>query len=183
MDSSRKAEAVSGVQDCGCGQKTSIEDPQASAPVHAIQASCRPVPGLERECRNFARYLSGQEPSPYIVEKYLDFHQKIGLPKATGHFDRFLVSTAARGPFRTRLADSYASVFRRKSILRRKLVVVLALLECAPPTFETLDRVPPGGIAGAVVRLIAGGTGYALALLAGTALFGPVHLWMVIGKR
>src|SRR5260370_806200 len=29
---------------------------------------------LERECRSYARYLIGQAPSAYIIEKYLDLH-------------------------------------------------------------------------------------------------------------
>ena len=44
--------------------------------------------GLERECRIFARYLTGQEPSRYIIEKYLDFHQKIGVRDGSTRFDR-----------------------------------------------------------------------------------------------
>jgi hypothetical protein len=137
----------------------------------------------ERECRIFARYLTGQEPSRYIIEKYLDFHQKIGVRGRCTRFDRFLVSTAVRGPYWTRVADSYGTIFRRNSVLREKLVAVLALLECAPPAFETLDRVPPGGLAGAGVGLVCGGMNYALALLIGSLLFSPVRLWMEFGER
>jgi hypothetical protein len=152
-----------------------VEGPQASGSLTA--------PGLERECRVFARYLSGQEPSRYLIEKYLDFHQKIGVRGGTARFDRFLVSAAVRGPYWTRLADSYGTIFRRNSVLREKLVVVLALVECAPPAFETLDRVPPGGLMGAGFRMLLGGANYALALLIGSLLFSPVRLWMAAGKR
>ena len=153
----------------------SMESPQSSGSLTS--------PGLERECRVFARYLTGQEPSGYIIEKYQDFHQKIGVRGGAARFDRFLVSTAACGPYWTRLADSYGTMFRRNSVLREKLVVVLALLECSPPAFETLDHVPPGGLAGAGLRLILGGMNYALALLIGSLLFSPVRLWMAIGER
>jgi len=142
-----------------------------------------PAAGLERECRVFARYLTGQEPSRYVIEKYQDFHQKIGVRGGSARFDRFLVSTAARGLYWTRLADSYGTLFRRNSALREKLVVVLALLECAPPAFETLDRVPGGGLAGAALRMAGGGMRYALALLVGVLLFSPARLWMGTGER
>jgi hypothetical protein len=157
------------------GKPASIEDPQVSGTASAL--------ALERECLIFARYLTGQAPSRYIVEKYLDFHQKIGVRGDSTRFDRFLVSTAVRGPYWTRLADSYGTVFRRNSVLRERLVVVLALLECAPPAFETLDGVPSGGLAGAGLRLVLGGMNYALALLIGSLLFSPVRLWMAVRGR
>ena len=157
------------------GKPASVESPQVFGSLTAL--------GLERECRVFARYLTGREPSHYIIEKYLDFHQKIGVRGGGARFDGFLVSTAARGPYWTRLADSYGTLFRKNSVLREKLVVVLALAECAPPAFEDMDRVPGGGLAGASLRMAAGGLSYALALVIGTALFFPVRLWMSVGKR
>ena len=164
-----------GLQDRSGVKPTSMEDPQASCSL--------PAPGLEQECRVFARYLTGQDPSRYIIEKYQDFHQKIGVRGGSARFDRFLVSTAARGPYWTRLADSYGTLFRRNSVLREKLVIVLALLECAPPASETLDRVPAGGLTGALLRMAVGGMSYALALSIGGLLFSPVRLWMAIGER
>src|ERR1035437_9355874 len=108
---------------------------------------------LERECQSYTRYLIGQTPTPYVVEKYRDFHQKMG-PVADGdRFERFLVSTSARGPVWARLTDSYASVWRKNSFVRKKLAVTLALLECASPGFEDLDRSPGGGWAGVLFQL------------------------------
>ncbi|HLH42018.1 MAG TPA: hypothetical protein VKV74_03450 [Bryobacteraceae bacterium] len=144
----------------------------------------RQMDRLERECITYAAYLSGTPPTPYLVEKYLDFHQKLGetarpREKArTDAFDSFLVEVAARGALWTRLADSYARIFRPNSLLRKKLILVLALLECSPPSFERLDRVPAGGFAGAVLRLIAASVRFLAALIVGAALFGPVRLWM-----
>src|SRR5215469_12600701 len=108
---------------------------------------------LEQECAVYARYLSGHPPTGYLVEKYLDFYQKLGGKAEPGEvesdpFDSFLVRVSAEGPTWARLADSYARVFRPGSALRKKLVLVLALLECAPPSFEALDRVPGGGLPG-----------------------------------
>ena len=90
------------------------------------------------------------------------------------------MSTASRGPYWARMADSYGTLFRKNSVLREKLVVVLALSECAPPAFEDLDRVPGGGLAGTALRMAAGGMSYGLALLIGAHLFSPVRLWMAV---
>jgi len=133
---------------------------------------------LERECRSYTRYLIGEPPTSYVIAKYRDFHQKIGVPEARDRFDRFLLAASAHGPLWARLADSYAGIWRKQSSLRAKLVVTLALLECAPPTYEKLDRCPSGGWFGALLRLSLAPAGYACSLLAATALFSPVHLWM-----
>jgi len=138
---------------------------------------------LEQECQSYTRYLVGQPANPYVIAKYKDFHQRMGSGAEASRFDRFLLSASARGPLWTRLADSYAGRWRKHSAVRRKLVLTLALLECAPPSFEKLDNCPPGGWFGAIFRLGLGALGYAGSLLAATILFGPVHLWMAVGER
>jgi hypothetical protein len=142
---------------------------------------------LERECRTYTRFLIGQAPTPYVLEHYLDFHQKSDVMEAvkSDRFDQFLVGVSARGPFWARLADSYASVFRKNSTVRKKLVLTLALLECAPPSFETLDRVDSGGALGAVIRLGWGAALYALTLIVSFVIFTPVRLGILLssGRR
>ena len=138
---------------------------------------------LERECQSYTRYLIGQAPTPYVIEKYSDFHQRIGAAANRDRFDCFLVSASARGPLRARLADSYASLWRKNSPVRSKLILTLALLECASSSFEDLDRFPRGGWLGVVVRLALGSLSYACALAASVALFAPVHLWMAVRER
>ena len=131
---------------------------------------------LERECRSYARYLVGQAPTSYIEEKYADFHKHTDACNRAEGFDRLLVSISARGPFWARLADSYASVWRKNSTLRKKLVLTLALLECAPPTARYLDRHPGLGWAGTIVRLAAGACMYACSLAVSSALFARREL-------
>jgi hypothetical protein len=142
---------------------------------------------LERECRTYTRYLIGQAPTRYVVEHYLDFHQKSEVMESLklDRFDRFLVGVSAQRPFWARLADSYASVFHKNSAVRKKLVLTLALLECAPPSFETLDRIDGGGPLGAAIRLGLGATQYALILIVSFAVFTPVRLGMALtsGRR
>lgn len=133
---------------------------------------------LEQECAVYARYLSGTAPTAYLVEKYLDFHQKLGEKAKADAFDSFLVQISARGALWTALADSYARIFRPDSLLRKKLILVLALLECAPPSFEALDRVPPGGLPGTIFRLAGASARFLAALIVGAAIFTPVRFWM-----
>jgi hypothetical protein len=140
---------------------------------------------LERECRTYAQYLVGQAPSEYVVGKYVDFHGQSETagpmePAGPDRFDNFLVGISARGPLWARLADAYASRARQGSAVRKKLVVTLALLECAPPSAEVLDRVDAGGPLAALVRMALGGLRYALCLVISLAIFTPVRLSMAV---
>ena len=132
---------------------------------------------LEQECRAYARYLSGQDPTPYLIEKYLEFHQKLGQSLKLDSFDAFLVKVSVRGGIWVRFADSYARIFRKDCALRKKLILVLALLECSPPGFEELDSVPKGGLAGAVLRIAGTSIGFVLTSLAALIIFVPVRVW------
>jgi len=106
-----------------------IDDMLASS---NLRGALRPPAGQmdqsERECRAYSQYLIGQAPSGYIIGKYRDFHQQLERDLALDRFDRFLIAVSARGPFWAHLADSYASLLRKNSGLRKKLVLTLALL-------------------------------------------------------
>ena len=138
---------------------------------------------LEHECRVFARYLIGSDPTSYLIEKYVDFHEKLGSSIVSDSFDDLLVQVASRGALWTTLADSYSRLFRKSGALRKKLILVLALLECTPPSFEMLDSVSSGGFAGAVVRLAGVSAKFIAASVAGTVLFAPARLWLSSRER
>lgn len=137
---------------------------------------------LERECRSYTRYLVGQAPTAYIVKKYVDFHQNMDACNDAGAFDHLLVSISARGPLWARLADSYASVWRKNSTLRKKLVLTLALLECVLPSAQYLDRSVVGKN-GTILRLTAAALAYASSLAVSSVLFAPIHIWAAARER
>ena len=129
----------------------------------------------------YTRYLTGQWPTEYVVEKYRDFHALGGWkPDA---FDSFLVETSARGVWRARLVDSYASRFQRDSVVRKKLVLTLAILECVPPFSTRLDTVDRGGPVGAIMRMGLGAVRYAACVVLGAVLFTPVRLGLTLSRR
>ena len=107
--------------------------------------SATSTPVLEREARLFCRYLLSREPSGYEIRKYVEGHrspQWVGRAAPEGIHAR-LLSFAVRGPFMTRLADGYASVFHRGTDLRRKLVLLLAILESGDRTFDRSEADRP----------------------------------------
>jgi len=138
---------------------------------------------MERECRVYARYLTGQEVDRYVAGKYAGCHATGRIAEPTEPFDCSLTDVSVRGPLWTRLADAYASRFRKDCVLRKKLVLTLALLECSPATFEYLEGVSSGSRAGALVRMAGDGMLFAAALPLAILLFFPVQLWMTVTGR
>jgi len=140
---------------------------------------------LERECRSYARYLIGQDPTPYVIGHYLEFHRQQASRAASDSnaFDDFLTRVSAQRPFFARLADAYASAFRKDSAVRKKLVLTLALLECAPLSFEALDRTDGASPLGAIARLGWGALQYSLALAVSVALFAPVRAVLALSAN
>ncbi len=133
---------------------------------------------LDRECRVFTRYLIGQQPTAYVLAKYADYHRASAAMAdlAADRFDCFLVSMAASGPILARLVDSYTARFYKGSAVRKKLVLLLALLECSPPSFQYLDAADSAGTAAIVFRMLAQAGLSAIALLVSMLLFLPIHL-------
>jgi NADH dehydrogenase len=136
---------------------------------------------LEGECHVFTRHLIGGDPTPYIVEHYVRAHQASGRLMPGDRFDRLLVRIAARHRLLARCADSYARVFVPASLLRRKLVLLLAILETAPETHRVIDAPPGGGAMLIAGRLIGQGVLWLAGLLAAAVLLAPVQL--AIGQR
>jgi len=134
---------------------------------------------LERECRVFTRYLIGMEPDAYVIGKYIDYHRRAGA-EPIASFDRALLNAAMAAGVLMWIADSYTAAFRRNAQLRRKLVLVLALLECRPPYSDHLDT--PGHLSAvtAILSLAGQGMAFGLGVAASLVIFEPVRLWCAI---
>ena len=131
---------------------------------------------IEHEARVLGRYLSGAEPSAYVLAKYAQAH-RLGLPQLEpeSRFDELLVAFARGGTFRAYVADAHARGFRPASLLRRKLVLLLAILECSPEGVE-LDLPDPGSRAGFLLRAAFDGVRFTLAVAVGAVLALPLHV-------
>lgn len=112
---------------------------------------------IAREFETFARRLLGMTASPALLDAYRRAHQLRSsefVPR--DRFDGHLLAVARRGGVFLALADAHARRFRRAAVLRKKLCLVLALLECDPESSARLDSVGRGGALGfwffAVVR-------------------------------
>ncbi len=146
---------------------------------------------LDREAAVFVRYLTGADPSSpgqggaagdYVLAKYRDAHARGAVGEATDGFDAALVRWAAAGPLRARWVDGYARFFASGGLLRRKLVLVLALLESRAPTDALVDQVEPGSRAGFLAGMTLSMGLFALRLVGAALVLTPARL-VLSGRR
>lgn len=138
---------------------------------------------LRREAAVLGRYLAGREPEALVVDKYVAAHAAGVVDPAGGAraFDRWLVRAARGGPRRARWVDGWAVVFARAGLLRRKLVLLLAILETSSRGPE-LDRPDAGGGAvGFALGMGARGVLFALRLALASLVLFPAR-WVLGGR-
>ncbi|MGH7693737.1 MAG: hypothetical protein ACRENH_02095 [Gemmatimonadaceae bacterium] len=132
------------------------------------------------EARTFASYLGSPSFPSEISDRY---HAAIGDWRV-GPYDRFdawLVRFAATSPALTSLADTYARFARPYGDLRRRLTLMLALLETHGATHAVYDRARASSAAAAWLALAGAGTAWALRALLAAVICAPAHL--VLGAK
>ena len=134
---------------------------------------------LRRECRAFTRYLVDAEPDAYIEARYVAAQPAVyAQPEPIEPLDLHLVEFAARGAWHTRIADAYSRLRRPRGLLRRKLILVFAILENSR---EFHARFTKGGDThgkwSALVRVAMAVATFSLAAAAGCVLIGPRELF------
>ena len=137
---------------------------------------------LERECDVFARYLTGRPAEPYVGRKYREAFAGTRQARLAvcGRFDRLLLTLSGIHPLLTRVADIYSRFFSSGSVVRRRLVMLLALLESDAVSIERLDFPTCGGLAGFVLGM--GVRGLVSLLLLLPALLILLPLQVLLGR-
>src|SRR5262249_42906532 len=133
---------------------------------------------LDRECLAFSAYLIGRRPNEYVLAKYREAHDASGIVGLNGRrfLDRLLVGVAASHTIGAKLVDAYTAIFYKKSAVRRKWILLLAILESCAPTYEYFDGPDAGGRAWLAARLLWQGLIFILAFCLAVILFTPAHL-------
>ena len=144
-----------------------------------VNSAALPDNALDRECAVFCRYLIGQEPNKYVQEKYRAAHQQGSLQNGGEcNADAFLVKVAAIGAWSTKIIDAYTRVFRPFSTVRKKLVLLLAILESCAPTHRCLDDVDAGSSPLLFLRFFYRCVIFVLVVMIGVLLVFPAELML-----
>ena len=131
---------------------------------------------LHRECQVFSRYLLGHPPDAYLQRKYYEASTAGEFADERGPFERLLLNLARRHPLLTRAVDIYARNFFPRALVRKKLILVLAIAEAWAPSYAELDRADGGGRLLFLVRLAARGMVSSLFLLLALLVLQPARL-------
>src|SRR5262245_41863983 len=97
---------------------------------------------LAQECLVFCRYLSSVSPDNYILKKYYDankINDEICRNRKTS-FEKILITLARIHPLFTQVVDTYTVFLFKNALIRRKLVLLLAILESSPSSKHKLDH-------------------------------------------
>ena len=132
------------------------------------------------ECQIFTRHLVGLNPDAYVDAKYRAAIEQMPALAPQTRFDRFLVAFAAKGAAAVRVADAYAAVALPGGALRKRLVLLLAILETRPPFHQVIDAAPGGSAAVATIAMVGRGLIAVMGLIAGAIVFIPARLVMAV---
>jgi hypothetical protein len=123
---------------------------------------------LEREAAVITRYLLGTESAPQWVERYCAANEVL-FPEEPGSADRAALDLVRRHPWSLPFLEAAHAWIRPGSRLRRKVLVMLAILETTP---ELARRFEPraGGPIVAMFRLAGHGLAGGLRILFGLLL-------------
>ena len=138
---------------------------------------------LEHECMVFCRYLVKQDPTDYVRAKYRAGVSALLKDRTPSRLDAALVRIAGSHPLVARLADAYARFVLPRSLLRSKLVLLLAILESAAPTEEKFRRTSSAPAFLVIGSLVLHTIAFALTLLLALVVFLPVHLLLLLRRE
>lgn len=134
---------------------------------------------LHKECEKLSLYLTGMRPDNYVSEKYMHAHISDNITIAGDQpsvFDRFMISVATINPFLASLVDNYTKVFFKKALIRKKMVLLLAILESCEPFCSSIDTVMTGSKSAIFFKFFLKASLFMIGLVISTAIFMPFHL-------
>lgn len=124
---------------------------------------------LRDEAALFSRYLTGGPTRPEVVERYVHACRRLLLDHPVGE-DTGLLTFVRRHPLSLSVLDAACGIIRPEAILRKKLFLMLALLETSP-AHAALFIATPRRILPAAARLALHGLLASMKIVAGLMLY------------
>lgn len=136
---------------------------------------------LARECDVFCRYLIGRAATPFVTGKYTAAHACDPRYHTPSSFDSFLLAIAGSSPQLVQGVDSYACVAARASLLRRKLILLIAILESCSPENGYEEQIQDTSAINVIARMGWRGLLFAGRFVLAALLLAPFHFAFSIG--
>jgi hypothetical protein len=138
------------------------------------------VTPLDRESRVFSRYLLGSVADGAILATYAVAVEggTAGPFPESGAFDRLLSRVARIHPVATRAVDVYARHFCAAAPVRKRLILMLAILESHARPYAVMDTVDGGGRALVFLRIGGAVISSLFLLVLATVFLSPLRLVM-----
>ena len=136
----------------------------------------RDDPALRAEAMQFSRYLLGRPPEAAMVERYVEANRTL-FGEDTPQEDRALLGFCQRHPSCIGLLDGAAGWLQPDALLRKKILVMGAILEASPrfaPEFLRARTSTSGFVLG---------SGWWASRAATKLLIGSMLLWWLRRNR
>jgi len=133
---------------------------------------------LDAEARRIGRYLVGGDLPDEMIERYREANRCL-FPDTPSPEDGALLDFVRRQAWSLPLLESALGLIRPEALLRRKLVVLMAILETEPRFAGHFEAVAPGRTY-AVLRLLGLGISSVFKVLGGLLLYPFARL---LGSR
>lgn len=138
------------------------------------------VDQINTECKVFTQYLMGHLPDKYILEKYSTAFSP-GQPLGEdlqSNFDTLLIKLAVIHPLFTHAIDAFSRFFYNDSTLRKRLILLLALLESQASTSAEMDYPLKTGFMISILSMVLPLTQFFIFLIIATITLLPLKLLM-----
>src|SRR5687767_12542433 len=124
---------------------------------------------LRREAVIFTRYLVQTDPSETLIARYCEANRELFAGETPSDDDAAVLDLARRHPWTIAGLDARAGLLRPASLLRKKLLVMLAIVETTP---DLAPRTEPRAASLGVLALRLGraGASAAVNVVAGVVL-------------
>ena len=134
---------------------------------------------LDRECRVYCEYLLGEVPDAYVAAKYraANLARNLCGPAPENGFEAFLLRLARRGGMFTGMVDTFTGVFGRRSVFRKKMTMLVAILESCGSWHDQIGSAAPGSKTALFLRLAFQGLGFAISLIFSAAVLFPCRAY------
>ncbi len=145
-----------------------------------VEQSGRTSEELKKECVILTNYLIGRDPDDYVQKKYVHAHRARKLERDADLLDRVLVKAATSSAFFQKLADAYTGIVYRSALLRKKLLLLVAIMECCDSTYREVDKMNKRSAAPIFIQLTQKGIIYFVRLIIAIIVFSPFKLLSVL---